>query len=114
MTNQARPRWSAYFDQIRAIRGSIPLEFRFGAELEIGRRIGSFVDANAEEIEAAGEGVARGRSNLQVVDSGISHLQADAIFVVLYDSVVLAQFFQRRKDIVGEDTHLYPIIGVAY
>ena len=48
-----------------------------------------------------------------MLDSGIADLQASAGFVVLHHCVVLAQFSQRRKHIVGAETFVSQICGDA-
>ena len=48
-----------------------------------------------------------------MLDSGIADLQASAGFVVLHHCVVLAQFMQRRKHIVGAETFVSQICGDA-
>ena len=65
----------------------------------------------AEEIEIAPECATRRSGNFHVLDSGITHLQPGAIFVVLYDGIVEPQFVQRRKHIVGAEAFVNQIAG---
>src|SRR5437764_13074998 len=48
-----------------------------------------------------------------MLESGIADLQTSAGFVVLHHCVVLAQFMQRRKHIVGAETFVSQICGDA-
>src|SRR5436853_1258097 len=67
----------------------------------------------AEEIEIAPECATRRSGNFHVLDSGITHLQPGAIFVVLYDGIVEPQFVQRRKHSVGAVALVNQIAGEA-
>src|SRR6266581_222766 len=67
----------------------------------------------AEEIEIAPECATRRSGNFHVLDSGITHLQPGAIFVVLYDGIVEPQFVQRRKNIIGAEAFVNQIAGEA-
>src|SRR6266496_3516549 len=92
---------------------ALPLEFRVDAELNVGRGVSLLTHTGTEEIEIAQHRAAGGRSNLQMLDPGITHLHSNPVFVVLHHGIVEPQFVQRRKHIVGAVAFVSQIGGDA-
>src|SRR5580765_2484774 len=73
-------------------RRNVSLEFRFGCNFDVRRRIGLLRLINTEEIEISFECNACACDELKRVQTGIAHLQTATIFTVLNDSVVDLEF----------------------